>query len=84
MTYFAIAPDPAPAARALAGCAAPELPRVLGAWLEAMLPKDHDDAPSSSAERVTACVAALKPYSHLYRAVHPLLARLNDAPPPSA
>ncbi len=81
VTYFAIAPDPAPAARALAGCAAPELPRVLSAWLEAMLPQTGDDAPSSSANRVTACVAALEPYVHLYRAVQPLLSRLSDAPP---
>jgi hypothetical protein len=84
VTYFAIAPDPAPAARALAACAAPELPRVLGAWLEAMLPQDGDDPGTSSAERMTACIAALKPYPHLYRAVHPLLARFHDAPPPSA
>jgi hypothetical protein len=84
VTYFAVAPDPTPAARALSGCSAPELPRVLGAWLEAMLPQDGDDPGSSSAERVTACIAALKPYPQLYRAVHPLLSRVADAPPPSA
>jgi hypothetical protein len=32
---------------------------------------------------VTACVAALKPYPHLYRAVQPLLSRISDALPPS-
>jgi hypothetical protein len=84
VTYFAIAPDPAPAARALAACTAPELPRVLSAWLEAMLPHADDDPSTSGVERVTACVAALKPYSHLYRAMQPLLSRLTDAPPPSA
>jgi hypothetical protein len=84
VTYFAIAQDPAPAARALAVCTAPELPRVLSAWLEAMLPQADDDPSTSGAERVTACVAALKPYPHLYRAVQPLLSRLTDAPPPSA
>jgi hypothetical protein len=84
VTYFAIAPDPAPAARALAGCAAPELPRVLGAWLEAMLPQDGDEPGTSSAARVTACISALKPYPHLYRTMLPLLSRVTDAPPPSA
>jgi hypothetical protein len=85
VTYFAIAPDPAPAARALAGCTAAELPRVLGAWLEAMLPQDGDHDPGTfSAERVTACIAALKPYPHLHRAVLPLLSRIANAPPPSA
>ncbi len=80
VTYFAIAPDPVPAARALAACAAVELPRVLGAWLDAMLPLDGDDALESSAARVTACIASLKPYPQLYRAVSPLLARLDVAP----
>jgi len=84
VTYFAIAPDPAPAARALAACAAPELPRVLGGWLEAMLPHDGNDPGAPSAKRVAACIAALKPYANLYLAVSPLLSRLADAPPPSA
>ena len=44
VTYFAIAPDPVPAARALGACSAAELPRVLGAWLDAMLPQDGEDA----------------------------------------
>jgi hypothetical protein len=80
VTYFAIAPDPVPAARALGACVAAELPRVLGAWLDAMLPHDGDDALDSSAARVTACIASLKPYPQLYRAVHPLLARLDLEP----
>jgi hypothetical protein len=89
VTYFAIAPDPAPAARALAACTAPELPRVLSAWLEAMLPQNgeqavlaDDDVDHSSAARLTACVASLAPYPNLYRAVRPLLSRVSDAPPP--
>jgi hypothetical protein len=80
VTYFAIAPDPVPAARALGACVAAELPRVLGAWLDAMLPHDDEDAPESSAARVTACIASLKPYPQLYRAVSPLLARLDVVP----
>jgi hypothetical protein len=88
VTYFAVAPDPANAARALGRCAAPELPRVLGAWLESMLPgdmgsSDDDDEPESAA-RVSACVASLAPYPHLYRAVLPLLGRVSDSPPASA
>ena len=89
VTYFAIAPDAPVAARALSECDAPELPSVLKAWLEAMLPSDGaaapfgDDPHTSSAARVTACVASLAPYPHLYRAVRPLLARLSDAPAPS-
>jgi hypothetical protein len=80
VTYFAIAPDPVPAARALGACAAAELPRVLGAWLDAMLPHDGDDAHESSAARVTACIASLKPYPQLYSAVRPLLSRLDVQP----
>jgi hypothetical protein len=80
VTYFAIAPDPVPAARALGACAAAELPGVLGAWLDAMLPRDGDDALDSSAARVTACIASLKPYPQLYRAVRPLLSRLDLQP----
>jgi hypothetical protein len=77
VTYFAIAPDPVPAARALGACSAAELPRVLQAWLDAMLPRDGDDAPESSAARVTACIASLRPYPQLYSAVRPLLSRLD-------
>jgi hypothetical protein len=80
VTYFAIAPDPVPAARALGACWAAELPRVLSAWLNAMLPQDGDDALESSAARVTACIASLKPYPQLYQAVRPLLARLDVEP----
>jgi hypothetical protein len=76
VTYFALAPDPAPAARALGACAAVDLPRVLGAWLEAMLPADGGGPRSSGGARVSACVASLRPYPHLYRAVQPLLRRV--------
>ena len=87
MTYFAVAPDPADAARALAACASPELPSILRAWLEAMLPSDGGVAPfgenpeTSSAARLTACVASLSPYPRLYGAVRPLLARVSEPPP---
>lgn len=80
VTYFAIAPDPLPAARALGACGAAELPRVLAAWLDAMLPMDGEDVHDSSAARVTACIASLKPYPQLYRAVRPLLTRLDVQP----
>jgi len=89
VTYFAIAPDPTDAARALAACASPELPSVLRAWLEAMLPSDGGDVPfgenpeTSSAARLTACVSSLAPYPRLYGAVRPLLARVSEAPPQS-
>ena len=53
---------------------------MLGAWLDAMLPQDGEDAPESSAARVTACIASLKPYPQLYRAVRPLLTRLDVQP----
>ena len=75
VTYFAIAPDPGLAAHALGSCVASELPRVLGAWLEAMLPQDGDEAPESTAARVSACIASLKPYPHLYQAVVGLRSR---------
>ncbi len=80
VAYFAIAPDPVLAARALGGCWAAELPRVLSAWLNAMIPQDGDDALESSAARVTACIASLKPYPKLYQAVRPLLTRLDLEP----
>ncbi len=87
VTYFAVAPDPELAARALSMCSAPELPTVLRSWLEAMLPTDGGPAPSgedpqtSSAARLTAYVSSLAPYPHLYRAVRPLLARVSEPPP---
>ncbi|WP_394837786.1 hypothetical protein LVJ94_12815 [Pendulispora rubella] len=89
VTHFAIASDPPVAARALSACSAPELPSVLRAWLEAMLPTDGADAQlgpdphTSSAARLTACVASLEPYPHLYEAVRPLLLRVSERPPPS-
>ncbi|MDP9148377.1 MAG: hypothetical protein M3O36_00330, partial [Myxococcota bacterium] len=75
-------------------CNAPELPRVLSAWLEAMSPandggelaaesSEHEGA-GSSAERVTLCMASLKAYPRLYRSVVPLLAGVSEAAPPSA
>jgi len=63
VTYFAIAPDPAPAARALSMCTARELPTVLRGWLESTLPRD----------RLLACIAALEPYPSLRDAVKPIL-----------
>ena len=90
VTFFAIAPDPTSAARALASCGAVELPSVLRAWLEAMLPSDGAPAPhgenpdTSSAARLTACVASLAPYPRLYGAVRPLLSRVSEAPPPNS
>jgi hypothetical protein len=89
VTYFAIAPDPAPAARALSMCTSPELQGMLTAWLEAMLPHDGGPAPdgadpsTSSAARLRTCIAALAPYPHLYHAVRPLLSRVSMAPPPA-
>jgi len=62
VSYFAIAPDVATAAHALATSTAPEVPSMLRAWLESILPAD-----------VPRCVAALAPYPHLYAAVKPLL-----------
>jgi hypothetical protein len=90
VTYFAVAPDPAGAAHALTACAAAELPSVLRAWLEAMLPSDGAPAPfgenpdTSSAARLTDCVRALAPYPKLYGAVRPLLSRVSEAPPPQS
>jgi len=89
VTYFAIAPDPAPAARALSMCSSPELPSMLTAWLEAMLPYDGAPAPdgadptTSSGARLRTCVSSLAPYPQLYRAVRPLLSRVSVAPPPA-
>ncbi len=82
VTFFAITPDPDGAAKQLNACGAPELPSVLRAWLEAMLPSDGTSAQSgeSSAERLQACVASLAPYPHLYAAVRPLLVRVSEAP----
>jgi hypothetical protein len=86
VTYFAIAPEPQLAARALSACGAPELPALLRGWLEAMLPSDGqlapfgDDPYTSSTARLTACVASLAAYPRLYKAVHPLLLRVSERP----
>jgi hypothetical protein len=86
VTYFAVAPDPAHAARALAASPSPEVATVLRAWLEAMLPQDGaqvpsgDDPDTSSAARVRTCIAALEPYPTLYKEVCPLLVRVSVAP----
>ena len=80
--YFAMAPDPSLAARALAACTAPELPSMLRSWLESMLPQDGSSIPmrsepSSSAARLSACIEALRPYPSLFEAVRPLLERIG-------
>jgi hypothetical protein len=62
VSYFAIAPDVATAAHALAASTARDVPSVLRAWLESILPAD-----------LSRCVAALAPYPHLHAAVKPLL-----------
>jgi len=74
VTYFAIAPDPAPAAHALSLCTAREVPSALRGWLESNLPR----------ERLAACLEALSPYPSLYEAVKPLLAKLSEPPPPAS
>jgi len=84
ITYFAIAPDPALAARTLAACNAPELPSMLRSWLESMLPQDGSSVPlrsdpASGAARMHACIRALRPYPALYDAVRPLLERITGA-----
>jgi hypothetical protein len=90
VTYFAVTPDPLLAARALGECDAPELPSVLRAWLEAMLPPQGEEVPpgddpdTSSAARIAACVSSLEPYPHLYGAVRPLLSRVSVPPPPAS
>jgi hypothetical protein len=62
VSYFAIAPDVATAAHALATSTAREVPSVLRAWLASILPAD-----------LSRCVAALAPYPHLHAAAKPLL-----------
>jgi hypothetical protein len=87
VTYFAIAPDPAPAAHALNLCNAREVVKtVLKAWLETMLPADGanaepgSDPETSASARIALCIAALKPYAGLYDVVKPLLSRLSELP----
>lgn len=88
VTYFAIAPDPSVAARALSLCNAREVVRtVLKAWLETMLPTDGapavpgNDPETSASARIALCVEALRPYPALYDVVQPLLSRLSELPP---
>ncbi|HEY1955503.1 MAG TPA: hypothetical protein VGH28_07820 [Polyangiaceae bacterium] len=81
ITYFAIAPDPTLAARALSACGAPELPSMLRSWLESMLPQDGSSVPlrsepTSSSARLSAYVEALRPHKTLFDAVRPLLERI--------
>lgn len=71
VTYFAIAPDPAPAAHALSLCTARELPAALRGWLESNIPR----------ARLAGCLEALSPYPNLYEAVKPLLRRVSEPPP---
>jgi hypothetical protein len=86
VTYFAVAPDPSVAARALAASPSSDVATVLRAWLEAMLPSDGasvptgDDPHTSSAARLRAYIAALEPYPQLYKEVSPLLERVSSAP----
>lgn len=84
VAYFAMAPDPSTAARALDLCPAREVvATMLKAWLETMLPADGamppvgGDPATSPSARIALCVAALRPYPALYDAVAPLLARTH-------
>jgi len=88
VTYFAIAPDPRAAARALSLCNAREVvSTVLKAWLETMLPADGavaapgTDPNTSTSARIASCIEALRPYPALYEIVEPLLSRLSELPP---
>lgn len=83
VTYFAVAPDPSDAARALSLCGSREVvSTVLRSWLETMLPPGGAamapgaDPDSSASARVTSYIEALRPYPALYDAVRPLLPRL--------
>ncbi len=87
VTYFAIAPEPSAAARALDLCTAKDVvARVLKAWLETMLPADDGhrasagESDTSPSARLSLCVAALRPYASLHVIVEPLLARAGVAP----
>jgi hypothetical protein len=84
VSYFAIAPDVATAAHALGVCTAREVPVMLRAWLESILPADgsnaalpdpDSDPDLSASARLMRCIAALAPYPHLHAAVKPLLQR---------
>ena len=87
VSYFAVAPDPAAAAHALAVCTRPELVTVLQGWLESLVREPsspdlssaalHDADPAASPRaRLAVCAAALAPYPHLAAAARPLLARV--------
>ncbi|HXX70139.1 MAG TPA: hypothetical protein VEK07_23370 [Polyangiaceae bacterium] len=80
VTYFAIAPDPEPAARALGACAATELPRMLEAWFQTLLPQGAETAAGSGATgaHLVACLASLRPYPELYHVVSALLPRSSS------
>lgn len=67
VSYFAIAPDVATAAHALAASTAPEVPTVLRAWLKS-LDADASEAGGPAASRFASCIAALAPYPHLHAA----------------
>lgn len=91
VSYFAIAPDVATAAHALAVCNAKVVPTMLRAWLESILPADGSAAPPSwpgsdpdlsASARLMRCVEALAPYPHLHAAVKPLLQRTSERPLP--
>lgn len=71
VTYFAIAPDPAAAARVLSLSTAREVPTVLLAWLESMGNTDE------TRERLATCLRALEPYPELAAAVRPLVERIS-------
>ena len=68
VSYFAIAPDVATAAHALAASSAPEVPTVLRAWLQSLAP-DSSEADGPAASRFASCIAALAPYPHLHAAM---------------
>jgi len=68
VSYFAIAPDVATAAHALAASTAPNVPTVLRAWLKSLDP-DAGQVDGPAAARFASCMAALAPYPHLHAAV---------------
>jgi hypothetical protein len=83
VSYFAIAPDPAAAARALSQCKAKELSGVLRGWLESMVPADGEQTSGDAVRRLRACLGALGRYPHLDGVVRPIAARIGDPSPPS-
>lgn len=88
VTYFAIAPDPSVAARALSLCHARELVRtVLEGWIATMLPTDGSpaqpgsDPETSTSARLALCVEALRPYPALYELLQPALSSSHGLRP---